>query len=266
MSKATAFFAYSIGKKVVMALTGLFLVSFLIVHMSGNLQLFTENPVAFNEYTRFMTHSPFIKMSEFILIAGFLLHIYFAVRLSTLNNAARPEKYHYKKDGESSSWMSRNMGITGSVILIFLGVHLYMFYGIYHYGAGESVDAGTAFKEVWKLTQPVSVTINNNAVTIPKGEFLTGEAAEALQGQKVMAVSMYKVASDAFQQWWIVIFYLASMVLMALHLQHGFQSAFRTLGLVHKKYTPLIQTAGFALCVLVPLLFALMPVYHFFVK
>lgn len=266
MSKATAFFAYSIGKKVVMALTGLFLVSFLVVHMSGNLQLFTESPVAFNEYTRFMTTSPFIKLSEYILIAGFLLHIYFALRLSMLNNAARPEKYHYKKDGENSSWMSRNMGITGSIILIFLGVHLYMFYGLYHYGAGESVDVGVAFKETWKLTQPVTVTIKNAPVTLAAGEFLSGDAADALNGQKVMAISMYKVASDAFQQWWVVVFYLASMFLMALHLQHGFQSAFRTLGLVHKKYTPLIQLAGFALCILVPLIFALMPVYHFFTK
>ena len=265
MSKATAFFAYSVGKKAVMALTGLFLVSFLVIHMSGNLQLFTQNPVAFNEYTRFMTHSPFIKLSEFILVAGFLLHIFMAVRLTRLNADARPEKYHYKKEGESSSWMSRNMGLTGSIILIFLGVHLYMFYGMYHYGTGESVDASVAYKDVWKLTQPVTVTLKNVHVTLAEGDFLTEAAADALQGQKVTGVSMYKVAAEAFKQWWIVLFYLGSMVLMALHLRHGFQSAFRTLGLVHKKYTPLIDFAGIALCIVVPLIFALMPVYHFFV-
>ncbi len=264
MSKSTAFFAYSIGKKVVMALTGLFLISFLVVHMSGNLQLFTENPVAFNEYTRFMTHSPLIKLSELVLVVGFALHVYFAGRLGKLNNEARPEKYHYKKEEGSSSWMSRNMGITGSVILIFLGIHLYMFYGIYHYGAGEPVEASIAFKEVWKLTEPVNVTLNNVATTIPAGGFLSEEAAKVLNGQQVKGVSMYKVASDSFKQWWIVLFYLASMLLLTLHLRHGFQSAFRSLGLVHKKYTPIIEVVGILLCIVVPLLFALMPIYHFF--
>lgn len=266
MAKATAIFTYSIGRKIVMAITGLFLISFLLVHMSGNLQLFTQNPVAFNEYTRFMTTSPLIKASEFILIAGFLLHIFFAWKLTKSNAAARPQKYAYEKEAASSSWMSRNMGLTGSIILIFLGIHLYMFYGMYHYGEGVSVDAQTAFAQTWKIAQDQTFPVNGGTVSVHEGGFLTEETAKLLGNQQVKAISMYNVASEAFKQWWIVLFYVASMTLLALHLRHGFQSAFRTLGLVHLKYTPLIEMAGTAFCILVPLLFALMPIYHFFLR
>lgn len=263
MSKSTAFFAYSVGKKVVMAITGLFLVSFLIVHMSGNLQLFTQNPTAFNVYTRFMTTSPLIKISEIILVLGFVLHIFMAWRLTRLNAVARPEKYAYKKEGESSSWMSRNMGITGSIILIFLGIHLYMFWGTFHYGAGEQVAADVAFNESWKLTQPVTATINGAQVTFKANDYLTQEAATALGKTPVTALSMYKISSLSFKEWWIVLFYVAAMILLAFHLSHGFQSAFRSLGLIHKKYSPIVEKTGMAIAFLVPTLFGLMPLYHF---
>lgn len=263
MSKLGNFFTYSIGRKVVMALTGLFLVSFLVVHLSGNLQLFTHNPEAFNVYTRFMTTSPLIKLSEIILVLGFGIHIFFAAKLSMQNNAARPQKYAYKNDKVSSPWTSRNMGITGSVILIFLGLHLYMFYGKFHYGAGESVSVETAAIEVWKVVEAKTFSLGEKSVTLNPGDYITAEQAEVLKGQTIKGISMYKVASDSFQNLFVVIFYVAAMLLLGLHLNHGFQSAFRSIGFVHSKYTPIINGLGWALCVVVPAIFAAMPLFHF---
>ncbi len=264
MSKLSSFFAYSIGRKVVMALTGLFLVSFLVIHLSGNLQLFTHNPEAFNVYTRFMTTSPLIKLSEIILVLGFLTHIFLATKLSIQNNTARPTKYAYKNEGASSAWTSRNMGITGSVILIFLGLHLYMFYGKFHYGAGETVPVERAATEVWKVTQAKTFVLSDGkSIMLNKEDYITEEQAQILKGQTVTGISMFKVASDSFQNLFVVIFYVAAMLLLGLHLNHGFQSAFRSIGFVHSKYTPLINGLGLALCVVVPAIFAAMPLYHF---
>lgn len=261
MSNSASVFAFSIGKKIVMALTGLFLISFLIAHLSGNLQLFTQNPTSFNEYTRFMTTNPLIKVMEKGLIVGFGLHIIFAVILTYLNGKARPVQYAYRNEGASSSWMSRNMGLTGSIILIFLGIHLYMFYGTYHFGAGTQVDAQKAFTEVWKITADQTIAVQSGTVTLHKDGFLTAETAKLLGNTPVTAISMYDVTVKSFKVWWVSLFYIAAMLLLGLHLKHGFQSAFRTLGLVHKKYTPAIEFLGLAFCIAVPLLFALMPIW-----
>lgn len=247
-----------------MALTGLFLVSFLVVHLSGNLQLFTHNPEAFNVYTRFMTTSPLIKLSEILLILGFGIHIFLATKLSFQNNAARPNKYAYKNDAASAKWSSRNMGITGSVILIFLGLHLYMFYWEFHHGKGESIVIEKAATEVWKVTEDKTLTLaDGKSVSFKEGDYITEEQAQPLKGQTVTAISMYKVASDSFQNIFVVIFYVAAMLLLGLHLNHGFQSAFRSIGFVHAKYTPIINGLGWALCVVAPAIFAAMPLFHF---
>lgn len=261
MSNATAVFAYSIGKKIVMALTGLFLISFLVVHLVGNLQLFSQNAEAFNTYTRFMTTSPLIKVMEIVLVLGFVLHIFFAIKLTQLNNAARPEKYAFKNESGSSSWVSRNMGLTGSIILIFLVIHLVMFYGTYHYGQGVQVDAQTAYKEVWKITADQVFPMQTGEVKLHKGGFLTEETAKMLGNKQVTAISMYDVTLKSFKVWWITLFYVASMLLLGLHLLHAFQSSFRTLGLVHSKYTPLVEKVGYAIALAVPFLFAAIPVY-----
>ena len=270
MSRATAIFAYSIGRKLTMALTGLFLISFLLVHMSGNMQLFWGSAADFNHYTEFMTTNPFIKASEKMLVLGFVLHIFFAWKLTRMNSDARPQQYAMKKDGETSNWFSRNMGFTGSIILIFLLIHLAMFWGTFHYGKGEMVNTQTAFEQHWKLidganvptvegsTLPFTIKHEGYIESVEQFDILTKAGIKEVKG-----LSMYKVTSEAFRQWWIVLLYVAAMILLAFHLKHGFQSAFRTLGLVHKKYSPLIEMLGLAFCIIVPTLFALMPIYHF---
>src|SRR5687768_2971026 len=129
MSWFTKTFSSTIGRKLVVAVTGLFLCSFLVVHLIGNLQLFSSDEgVAFNAYTYFMTHNPVIRAMEIILLLGFVFHIYEAIVVSRRNQSARSVKYAVNRLDQNSNWSSRNMGLLGTVIFIFLLVHLYNFY------------------------------------------------------------------------------------------------------------------------------------------
>jgi succinate dehydrogenase / fumarate reductase cytochrome b subunit len=129
MSWFTKAFSSTIGRKVVVALTGLFLCSFLVVHLIGNLQLFkNDGGEAFNIYSEFMGHNPVIRTLEIVLVLGFVFHIYEAYSLNLRNQRARSVKYVVNRPEQNSSWASRNMGLLGTVILIFLLVHLYNFF------------------------------------------------------------------------------------------------------------------------------------------
>jgi succinate dehydrogenase / fumarate reductase cytochrome b subunit len=228
----------SIGRKFVMAITGLFLISFLFVHLAGNLQLFAgDEGLSFNQYTLFMTTSPLIRIAEIILIAGFAAHIYTAYVLTERNKISRPVGYVYQKDTERVTWYSKNMGVTGSIILIFLIMHLYNFWYAYKFGDTPYVMYDEA-----------------------------GEKIAASADTKGALKDMYHVVETTFRDaWWYSILYILSMVLLAAHLNHGFQSAFRTLGLAHKKYSPLIEKVGLAVSVLIPLGFALIPIYFWLI-
>jgi succinate dehydrogenase / fumarate reductase cytochrome b subunit len=227
MSWLTKTLTSSIGRKLLMGLTGLFLVSFLFVHLIGNFKLFLhDDGEAFNHYSHFMSTNPVIRIAEWILLTGFVLHIYSAWALTRSNAAARPVKYVYQGNNPGVSWFSKNMGVSGSIVLIFLITHLVNFYGAYHYGRPEMKT------------------------------YADGEAVK----------DMYGIVATVFkEQWWISLLYVVSMVLLGFHLNHGFQSAFRTLGIDHKKYTPAIITVGVLISILVPAGFASMPIY-FLVK
>jgi succinate dehydrogenase / fumarate reductase cytochrome b subunit len=221
MSWFTKALSSTIGRKLLVAITGLFLCSFLVVHLIGNLQLFSNDEgVAFNAYTYFMTHNPLIRAMEIILLIGFVLHIYEAWTLSRRNQNARSVKYAVNRPEENSAWSSRNMGLLGTVIFIFLLVHLYNFY--------------------FKLK--------------------FGELGLDAAGNK----NLYAITVEAFSHWWYVALYVISMIALALHLIHGFQSAFQTLGLNHKKYTPAIKAFGYFFSIVVCAGFAAMPLYFFF--
>ena len=140
---------------------------------------------------------------EIVLLLGFVLHIYEAWTLSRRNQSARSVKYAVNHLDQNSNWSSRNMSLLGTVIFIFLLVHLYNFY--------------------FKLK--------------------FGELALDANGNK----NLYVIAVESFSHWWYVALYVISMVALAFHLIHGFQSAFQTLGLSHKKYTPTIKAFGFTI-------------------
>jgi succinate dehydrogenase / fumarate reductase cytochrome b subunit len=263
MSTIATVFSQSIGKKLVMGLSGLFLVSFLLVHLSGNLQLFmSDGGLAFNVYTKFMTTNPIIKVMEWVLFAGFIFHIVYAIILTRSNSSARPQKYAYKQPKAGASWFSRNMTISGLIIFVFFAVHLTMFWGKYHFGGGEEVTVKDAYEQVWKVTDAGSLS------SVITEQYIDKDTYDALSDvdkmSTVKGLSMFKVTMDSFKQWWIVLLYVVAMILLGMHLQHGFQSAFRTLGLVHDKYMPLLTKLGTVIAIVFPLVFAAMPLYLFF--
>jgi succinate dehydrogenase / fumarate reductase cytochrome b subunit len=128
--------ATSIARKVLMALTGLFLTLFLVVHLAGNLQLIPGlgTKEGFNEYAIFMTTFPLIKITSYGLYATILGHALLGLVLTLQNRKARPEQYAYSKPSRNSNWASRNMGLLGTVIFVFIVLHMRSFWFEYHWG------------------------------------------------------------------------------------------------------------------------------------
>jgi len=220
MSWITNFFNSSVGRKVIMSLSGLFLCLFLVVHMAGNLQLIFADACAFNIYTYDMTHSPLIKFVSYITYLAILLHAIDGIYITLQNRKARPVKYAVTPT--QSTWSSRNMALLGMIILFFLVVHLKQFWYEYKFGS------------------------------LP---FVTCE------GMSEQIKDIHSIVVEAFKNPVYVGIYLLSLIGLAFHLNHGFQSAFQTLGLNHKKYTPIIKFLGATFAILVPLGFAIQPIY-----
>lgn len=212
----------TIGRKILMALTGLFLIIFLVVHLIGNLQLLkSDQGQAFNIYAQFMTSNPLIIIISWVNYTMILLHIIWAIMLTRRNRASRgPEGYAVSRN--SSHWTSRNMGILGTFILIFLVIHLRSFWYEMHWG---DIPTATYDGVVYK--------------------------------------NLYEVVNKAYANIGFVALYVVSMALLGFHLFHGFGSAFQTLGLNHLKYNSTIKNVGVGFSIVVPALFALIPVYMY---
>jgi succinate dehydrogenase / fumarate reductase cytochrome b subunit len=209
------FLASSLGKKAVMAITGLFLISFLIVHCAINSLIFyNDGGINFNAGAEFMGTNPIIRIMEIVLFIGILLHIYQALVLTLNNNKARPIKYAVNNASANSKWYSRSMGLLGTLILMFLIIHL---------------------KSFWVISRFT--------------DEITG-------GHSTLFIKM----KESFSNPWIVVIYVLAMFSLGYHLLHGFHSAFQTLGLNNKKYTPLISAVGTGFSMIVPFIFAMMPI------
>lgn len=114
----------SVGKKITMALTGLFLISFLVVHAAVNgLIFYNDGGKTFNIGAHFMGTNPIIRTLEIVLILGFLIHIFQGLYLWKKNRDARPVQYAYSKPAPGTTWYSRSMALLGTLILLFLVVH-----------------------------------------------------------------------------------------------------------------------------------------------
>ncbi|MCB0416315.1 MAG: succinate dehydrogenase cytochrome b subunit [Bdellovibrionaceae bacterium] len=119
-----SYFSSSIGRKHVLAFTGLGLCGFLVTHLAANL-LIPFNPQAFNTYSYNLIHNPFIYLAETVLLLMFLVHIVLALWLNLENRAARPQRYHAKKKtGQGTTVASSTMVATGLITLVFLVLHL----------------------------------------------------------------------------------------------------------------------------------------------
>lgn len=260
MTKLAAFFNSAIGKKLIMSLTGLFLCAFIIVHLSGNLQLFKhDGGYAFNIYAVFMTTNPLIKTISYGLYAMILVHAIRGLVLVLENKRARPVGYAVKPGNANASWASRNMGLLGTILLVFIVVHMSKFWFVYKFGYVPYVKY-----EINEITGDISSS-PAEAVHDKKAEFPLMDASGNTIGKTVIVKDLQKEVEVAFKELWIVLFYVISMFALAFHLIHGFRSAFQTLGINHPRYNPLINFIGVLIFgILIPLGFASMPLYFFF--
>jgi len=209
------FFTSSIGKKFTMAFTGLFLITFLVVHAGINSCIFlNDNGETFNTVAHFMSHNWILRFIEVGLFAGLIAHIIQGLLLWKQNRAARPVGYYMNKPEKNSTWYSRSMGILGTLLLLFLIMHLSHFY------------VGT------------------------KVALYSGDQPH----------NLYEEMKEVFSQWWVVALYLAGVTALFWHLFHGFQSAFQTLGINHKRYSPIIKAIGTGYSIIICIVFALMPI------
>ena len=150
MATVNNIFSHSIGRKLIMALTGGFLVLFLTGHLAGNLILLTGDGLAFNEYAEFMTTSPAVKVLSYLTYLSIILHVVYSIILSRANNSARSVKYAYNKPAKSSIWSSRNMGVLGLIVLLFLVIHMKSFWYEMHFGSLPKME-GTEFKDLYTI-------------------------------------------------------------------------------------------------------------------
>jgi len=124
-------------KKILMAITGLFLAFFLIIHLLGNLQLILPDDVArtqFNNYSEIISSLSIIKLVSYVLYASILYHVFDALWITLVNWKANDKSYKTDNRAEVSGWISRNMGILGSLILIFLIIHFKDYWYVYKFG------------------------------------------------------------------------------------------------------------------------------------
>jgi succinate dehydrogenase / fumarate reductase cytochrome b subunit len=261
MASVTRFLDSSIGRKVLMSLTGLFLCMFLIVHASGNLQLFNNDlGLSFNQYSVFMTTFFPIKVVSYLLYATIILHVISGVRLALANKSARPVNYGASKMPGSSSWASSNMMILGFIILIFLVTHMSNFWYKYKFGDVEWVKYEVNMMD----GSVISKSTMSSAPNLVAHEFIVNDGISA-PIKHVVVRDLYAVVQLAFQEVWIVVLYLLGMLAIAYHLVHGFQSSFQTLGLRHPSVASLIRNVGiWFFGIIIPLAFASMPIYFFF--
>ncbi|MDP1763608.1 MAG: succinate dehydrogenase [Sediminibacterium sp.] len=208
-------FTSSVGKKLVMGLTGIFLILFLMVHAGLNACIWAgDGGEMFNKGAHFMGNNWVPRILELGLFAGILLHIIQGFLLTVENRKKRTIGYEVSYN-EGSKWYSRSMGLLGTLILLFLVLHLS------HFWLPNRSHQG----------------------------FLLGEE-----------IDLYKKMKLEFSVLWVVIVYVVGCISLGYHLAHGFQSAFRTLGVHNRRYNTMLISLGYGFAIIISLLFALMPV------
>lgn len=217
------FLSSSIGKKVIMSLSGLFLIAFLCVHLTLNLFLIFDNSgELFNHGANFMATNPVIKVVEPILALGFLIHIIWASILTLQNQKARPVKYALRNQSQNATWASRNMYILGGLVLVFLVIHLYNFW--------------------WNI----KVTGDLEAVVIDGTEM----------------ENTYLLVSGLFKSSLIYCgLYIAGAILLGLHLTHGFWSAFQSIGFCNQIWRKRLEWLARVFAVIIAVGFSIIPLY-----
>jgi succinate dehydrogenase / fumarate reductase, cytochrome b subunit len=227
--KWSAFFTSAVGKKFIMALTGISLILFLVVHVGLNACIFNtlfdsdDHGQMFNKAAHFMGTTVVPRLLEIALFVGIFLHVIQGLVLEFQNRSRRGVRYAVNFGNRGSKWYSRSMGLLGTILLIFLILH---------------------WSHFW----------------IPSR--FTGVDEVPIDGKQVK--DLFGLMKTTFAEPWVVIVYVLACVSLSYHLMHGFQSAFRTLGLRSNKYLSLVNGLGIAFSIIVPLVFALMPVSMYY--
>ncbi|MGF1584566.1 MAG: succinate dehydrogenase cytochrome b subunit [Bacteroidales bacterium] len=211
----------SVGRKYLVSLSGLFLISFLAVHLTVNLFLLAGEQ-AYNAATHFMGTNTVIGIIEPLLAVGFLVHIIYSVILTISNRFNRPVKYSMVDQSETSSWSSRNMFVLGGLIFIFLVLHLSNFWYIMKFGEMAHVEYDGVIME-----------------------------------------DAYSLVTGKFVIWWYVLIYVAGAIFLGLHLLHGFQSSFQSLGLSDKLWKKRLALIGMVYTFIITFGFGIIPVYFY---
>jgi len=217
----------SVGKKVIDALTGLALVAFVIIHLIGNLSLLRGDPGPFNHYAHFWESLGFLLyVVEIGLVIVFLVHTVMGVAVWLDKRKARPEKYKLSADAGSPSKKTWS-----SRNMIISGLVLFVFTIVhlvnFKYGPG----------------------LSENYIYLTDGQPIR---------------DLYRLVVESFKSEIYVIGYTVAMVLLGLHLRHGFWSAFQSLGVQHPRLVPLIYAAGILIAIVLAAGFILLPVYIYF--
>ena len=220
LMKWSEFFTSSVGKKLVMGLTGLFLISFLVVHAGINACIWAnDGGVMFNKAAHFMGSMIVIRILEVGLFIGIFIHIIQGYVLEFSNRSKRNIGYKVNLGNRGSRWYSRSMGLLGTILLLFFIIH---------------------WKHFW----------------IPSR--FTGVEEVTIDGKEMH--NLFALMQSTFTELWVVIAYVVACFSLAWHLMHGFQSAFRTIGVHNKRFLAIIQSAGIGFSIIIPGVFAMMPV------
>jgi succinate dehydrogenase cytochrome b subunit len=204
-----------------MGLTGIFLILFLIVHVCVNACIWAmDDGQMFNMAANFLGATVVPRVLEIGLFLGFILHIVQAYVLEQQNRKKRGVTYQVPMGNKGSKWYTRYMGWLGTFVLLFLVIHLKNFW------------VPSRFLDMPEVTYPPGVTVHD----------------------------LYSLMKDTFTNIWIVLIYLVGCVALAYHLLHGFQSAFRSLGVHNGRYLKLINGIGVGFSIIVCLAFAMMPI------
>jgi len=212
------YFGTSIGKKLIMGFTGAFLMVFLVVHCYVNAQIFyNDGGKAFIAAADFMGTNMIIRIVEIGLFALLIWHMILGLKLY-FDNRGKRARYEVSAGNKTSRWYSRSMALLGTLILMFLVLHL---------------------KQFW---------LPNRLAPF----------------QGIPEPNLYEGMKSEFKIWWVLAIYFMGLISLAWHLMHGFYSAMQTFGLQMSRYKSILNFVGVAFSVLIPLIFATMPLAFFF--
>ena len=205
----------SIVRKFIMALSGLFLIIFLITHLVINSLTLASSKDLFNEAAHFMATNPIIYAMQYVLALGFIIHIGMGIKLTVQNKRARSQEYVYNKMSKNTNLSSRSMIVSGGLVIVFLALHLRDYF------------------------------YQMKFVGLPEG------------------TTDYDLVVNLFTNPYYTAVYVIAFIVLGIHLNHGFKSAFQSMGANHKKYNPLIKIVSTAYSIVIALGFSTIAIFHF---